>query len=269
MIDLLLRTIVKWLLLLRYRVRLVGMEKIAAGGKRGIVFFPNHPALIDPVILYTYLHPVFDIHGIGDRDQVEQPVIGWFAKRLGVRAIGSIALYGSAVRNEIERVLDESIAGLKRGENLILWPAGQIYRSYLENLRGNSSVERILQQHPDVRVVLIRTRGLWGSRFGWASGPAPQVGKVLSRGVLQLLASGIFFAPRREITIEFYEPPNLPRTADRNTLNRFLEAYYNENAPQAKYVPHTIWERGVARAMPEPALPKLTGDETSVPVATR
>jgi long-chain-fatty-acid--[acyl-carrier-protein] ligase len=269
MIDLLLKTIVKLLLSLRYRVRLVGMENIAAKGKRGIVFFPNHPALIDPVTLYTYLHPVFDIHGIGDREQVERPIISWFAKRLGVRPIGSMATDGSAARNGIEQVLDESIAGLKNGENLILWPAGQIYRSSLENLRGNSSVERVLRQYPDARVVLVRTRGLWGSRFGWASGNAPQAGKVLGRGVFQLLASGIFFAPRREITIEFYEPSDLPRTADRNTLNRFLEAFYNENAQTASYVPYTIWERGGARAMPEPALAKLAGDETAVPAATR
>ncbi|MDO8304014.1 MAG: 1-acyl-sn-glycerol-3-phosphate acyltransferase [Sedimentisphaerales bacterium] len=288
MVDILLKTVVRWLISLRYRVRLVGMDKIAAKGKNGIVFFPNHPALIDPVILYAYLHPEFGIHGIGDRDQVERPVIRWFAKRLGVRPIGSMATDGSAARSGIERVLDESIAGLKNGENLILWPAGQIYRSGLENLRGNSSVERILRQHPDARVVLVRTRGLWGSRFGWASGNAPQVGKILSRGVWQLLAGGIFFAPRREVTIEFYEPdimsewqppkvdganyrPPAGRSLppDRNTLNRFLEAYYNENAPQAKYVPSTLWERGGTRTMPEPALPKLAGDETAVPAATR
>ncbi len=269
MIDILLRTIVKWLILLRYRVRLIGMDKIAAKGVGGILFLPNHPALIDPVILFAYLHHIFRPHAIGDRDQVDRFIIRWFAKRLGVRTIGSMVTYGSAARGDIEQALDESAEGLKQGENLLLWPAGHVCRSSLESLGGNSSVERIIQQYPDVRVVLIRTRGLWGSSFGWASGHAPNVGKVVGKGFFQIIASGIFFAPRREITIEFYEPSNLPRTADRNTFNRLLEAYYNENAPQAKYVPYTIWERGVARAMPEPSLPKLAGDETAVPAATR
>jgi acyl-CoA synthetase (AMP-forming)/AMP-acid ligase II/acyl carrier protein len=269
MIDLLLRTIVKWLLSLRYRVRLIGMDKIAAKGVGGILFLPNHPALIDPVILFTYLHHTFRPHAIGDRDQVDRFIIRWFAKRLGVRTIGSMVTYGSAARDDIEQALDESAEGLKQGENLLLWPAGHACRCSLESLGGNSSVERIIRQHLDVRVVLIRTRGLWGSSFGWASGHAPNVGKVVGKGFFQILASGIFFTPRREITIEFYEPSNLPRAADRNTLNRLLEAYYNENALQAKYVPYTIWEGGVARAMPEPSLPKLAGDETAVPAATR
>src|SRR5512140_1657215 len=101
MIDLLLRTIVRWLLALRYRVRLVGVDKIAAKGTRGILFLPNHPALVDPVILFAYMHHAFRPHAIGDRDQVDRFVIRWFAKRLGVRTIGSMVTYGSAARSEI------------------------------------------------------------------------------------------------------------------------------------------------------------------------
>jgi long-chain-fatty-acid--[acyl-carrier-protein] ligase len=269
MIILLLRTIVKLLIMLRYRVELVGMEEIAARGKSGILFLPNHPALIDPVILLTYLSGTFAPHAIGDRDQVDRFIIRWFAKRLGVRTIGAIVTYGSTGRDEIEKVLDESVKGLKEGENLLLWSAGRVYRSGLENLGGNSSLEKILQKYPDVRVVLIRTRGLWGSKFGWASGHEPMVAKVLGREVLSLLVSGIFFLPRRKVTIEFYEPKALPRKADRNTLNRFLESYYNEDAPAATYVPYSIWEKGRVRNMPEPVLLKLTGDETAVPAATR
>lgn len=269
MIILLLRTIVKWLILLRYRVHLVGMEEIAAKGNRGILFLPNHPVLIDPVILFTYMSGTFAPHAIGDRDQVDRFLIRWFARRLGVRTIGAITTYGSTVRNEIEHVLDESAEGLKNGENLLLWPAGHVYRSYLENLGGNSSVERILKQYPDVRVVLIRTRGLWGSGFSWASGHEPKVAKVLGRGILSLITSGIFFAPRRKVSIEFYETPALPRHADRNTLNRFLESYYNENAPPATYVPYSIWGKSGTVTCLEPVLAKLVGDEIAVPAATR
>lgn len=269
MIDFLLKTIVRWLLSLRYRVQLIGMEQIAARGKHGILFLPNHPALIDPVILFAYMRSTFAQRAIGDRDQLDRFLIRWFAKRLGVRTMAAITAYGSNVRNEIEMVLDESAKGLKEGENLLLWPAGRVYRSYLENLGGNSSIERILRQYPDVRLVLIHTKGLWGSSFSWASGYVPKVGKALGKGFLSLISSGIFFAPRRKVLIEFYEPPDLPRHADRNTLNRFLETYYNENAPRATYVPYTIWERSNAATMPEPVLPKLVGDETVVPAATR
>jgi long-chain-fatty-acid--[acyl-carrier-protein] ligase len=269
MIDFLLRTITKWLLSLRYHVSIRGLEAVAAKGKKGILFLPNHPALIDPIILAAYLRTPFAPRALADKDQVDRFLIRWLARRTGVRIIPSMTKYGSAVRSEVEKVLDESIVGLKHGENLLLWPGGRAYRSYLEDLGGNSAVERILQQYPDIRIVLIRIKGLWGSGFSWASGHKPEVAKTLRRGFFSLLASGIFFAPRRRVTIEFYEPPNLPRTADRNTLNRFLEAYYNTDAQHNTYVPYTIWEKGGPVTLPEASPARLDGAQSSVPPATR
>jgi acyl-CoA synthetase (AMP-forming)/AMP-acid ligase II/acyl carrier protein/1-acyl-sn-glycerol-3-phosphate acyltransferase len=269
MLDLIARAIAKLLLSLRYRIRLIGLDAVAAKGKTGIVFLPNHPALIDPVILYTYLQGQFAPYGFGDQDQVNRPLIHFFARRWGVRTVPSIAKYGPAAKAEIEKVLDQTIEGLKRGDNLLLWPAGRVYHSYKESLGANSSVERILQSCPDVRLVLVRTRGLWGSRFSWASGSEPLVVPVLLRGALQLLASFIFFAPRRRVTIEFYEPPDLPRSADRNTFNRFLEDFYNADAPPSTYVPYTIWEGGGTRTLPEPTPPTLQADYSSVPESAR
>lgn len=269
MIDFLLRTITKWLLSLRYRVSIIGLEAVAARGKKAILFLPNHPALIDPIILAAHLHGQFAPRALADKDQVDRFLIRWLARRFGARIIPSMIKYGSAAGNEIEKVLDESIEGLRQGENLLLWPGGRAYRSYLEDLGGNSAVERILQQCPEVRVVLVRIRGLWGSSFSWAYGREPNVAKALRKGFLSLLASGIFFAPRRNVTIEFYEPLDLPRTADRNTLNRFLETSYNTDAPHNTYVPYTIWEKAGPVTLPEPVSPKLQPTQSSVPPATR
>jgi long-chain-fatty-acid--[acyl-carrier-protein] ligase len=259
----------RFLLWLRYRIRLVGLDAIEAKGKTGIVFLPNHPALMDPIIIYTYLQKRFAPHGFGDVDQVDRPLIGFFARRWGVRTVPSIEKYGPSAMTEIEKVLDETINGLKQGENLLLWPAGRVCRSCKESLGANSSVERILKSCPDVRVVLVRTRGFWGSAFSRASGKEPIVMPVLRKGILQLLASFIFFAPRREITIEFYEPSDLPRNADRNTFNRFLEDFYNADAPPNTYVPYTIWEKGGTRVVPEPTPPTLQSDYSKIPEATR
>jgi long-chain-fatty-acid--[acyl-carrier-protein] ligase len=269
MLDWLVITITKFLLWLRYNIELIGLEKIEAKGKRGIVFLPNHPALIDPVILYSHLQRKFSPRGFGDQDQVDRFLIRFFAKRWGVRTIPSIERYGPAAKAKIEQQLDESIEDLKRGENLIIWPAGRIYRNCKESLGANSSVERILQKCPDVRIVLIRTKGLWGSAFGWASGHEPRVATILRKALLIIFANAIFFTPRRKVTIEFYEPEDLPRHADRNTFNRFLENYYNEDAPPNTYVPYSIWEKTGTRTMPEPKPPQLEADYASVPQATR
>jgi len=280
MIDFLLRTITKWLLSLRYRVSIRGLEVVVAKGKKAILFLSNHPALIDPIILAARLHSPFAPRALADKDQVDRFLIRWLARRSGARIIPSMAKYGSVARSEIEKVLDESIEGLKHGENLLLWPSGRAYRSYLEDLGGNSAVEHILQQYPDARVVLIRIKGLWGSSFSWARGREPKVAKALRKGFFSLLASGIFFAPRRNVTIEFYEPLDLPRPrrfasqseaagADRNTINRFLETYYNTDAPHNTYVPYTIWEKAGPVTIPEPIPAKLQGTHSSVPPATR
>jgi acyl-CoA synthetase (AMP-forming)/AMP-acid ligase II/acyl carrier protein/1-acyl-sn-glycerol-3-phosphate acyltransferase len=269
MLDFVVRTISKLLLSLRYRIRLIGLDKISAKGKTGIVFLPNHPALVDPVIMFTYLHGKFAPKGFADQDQVNRPLIRSFARRWGIRTIPSIATYGPSAKAEIEKALDETIDGLKQGDNLVLWPAGRVYHGYKESLGANSSVERILKSFPGVRVVLVRTRGLWGSGFSWATGGEPLVAPVLLRGALQLLSSLIFFAPRRKVTIEFFEPPDLPRDADRNTFNRFLEDFYNTDAPPNTYVPYTVWEKGGTRILPEPTTAALQSDYSSIPDSTR
>ncbi|MGA2171942.1 MAG: AMP-binding protein [Sedimentisphaerales bacterium] len=269
MIDFFVRLIVRFALTLRYRVRLIGLDAVAAKGKTGIVFLPNHPALIDPIIMFAYLRGPFAPHGFGDQDQVNRPVIRFFARRWGVRTVPSIEHYGPVAKAEIEKVFDETIAGLKHGDNLLLWPAGRVYHNYKESLGANSSVERILQSCPNVRIVLVRTRGLWGSKFSWASSSVPLVVPVLLKGVLQLFASFVFFAPRRKVTIEFYEPSDLPRTADRGTFNRVLEDFYNADAPHNTYVPYTLWEKGGTRILPEPTPPELLSDYSCVPAATR
>ena len=40
----------RMLIALRYRVEVTGLDEIAPASGQGILFLPNHPALIDPVI---------------------------------------------------------------------------------------------------------------------------------------------------------------------------------------------------------------------------
>jgi long-chain-fatty-acid--[acyl-carrier-protein] ligase len=268
-IDSILITFAKLLLSLRYRIKISGIEAIAAKDKKGILFLPNHPALIDPIILFAYMHPLFVPSAIADKDQVDRFLIRRLVRRFGIRTIPDITKYGSSARDEIEKTLDAAIEGLKSGENLLLWPAGHIYRSCLENLSSNSSIERVIRQCPNVRIVLIRTRGLWGSRFSRSSGRQPKVAEALVKGLFSLLTSAIFFAPRRNVTIDFYEPADLPRTPGRNVINRLIEAYYNVDAPPNTYVPYTIWEKPGPVTLPEPASATLRSTGASIPPAAR
>jgi long-chain-fatty-acid--[acyl-carrier-protein] ligase len=257
------------LLRLRYRIRVTGIGPVAARGRRGILFLPNHPALIDPVIMMSVLHPRFAVRALSDQDQIDRLFIRWLAAQFHTIPVPDMLKHGPASRAAVTRAMDECIAALRRGENVLLYPAGRIYRRRLEDLRGNSAVEIVLQALPDVRVALVRTRGLWGSGFSRAAGRPPQVGAVLRKGALALLASGVFFAPRRRVTLEFHEPPDLPRGADRTALNRYLEAFYNRDSPPRTYVPYSVWDRRGVRTLPEPADAQWSGNVGDVPAATR
>lgn len=261
--------VVRFLLWLRYRIRIRGVREVAAKGARGILFLPNHPALVDPVILASRLYGPFRTRPLADRDQIDRPLIRGLTRRIGVLPIPDLAKGGAAAADEVRTIVGLCVDALRRGDNLILYPSGRNQRTRLEDIGGNSAVETILRDLPEVRVVLVRTRGLWGSRFGWASGRRPSVAAALGRGAKALLASGVFFAPRRDVSIELVEPEDLPRGADRATLNQYLEAFYNRDAPANTYVPYSIWERGGVRQAPEPRLAHIEGDPSGVPEATR
>ena len=269
MIDALLRGFARFALSLRYRVRTRGLRRIAARGTRGILFLPNHPGLIDPVILAAVLHKTFRARFLADQDQIDRFFIRWLARRINVVPIPDPEKFGARARQAVEEGLARCVEALRQGDNVVLYPSGHILRGRRENLAGNSAVEFLLRTLPDARVVLVRTRGLWGSRFGYAYGHVPDVAATLRQAVASLVACGIFAVPKRPVLIELTEPADLPRGAGRQELNRYLEAFYNENAPPATYVPYTFWEAGGVREMPEPQLQASRGDAAAVPEATR
>ena len=266
----LLLAVARFLLGLRYRVRVTGLDAVAAKGRRGILFLPSHPALIDPIILVSRLYGAFAPRALADRDQIDRPFFRGIAARFRTIPLKDISqLSDAAGRQAAQAAMGKVVKALAEGENIILYPAGHIAWSHVEELGGNSGVETILKALPGVRIVLVRTRGLWGSSFSRASGRMPDVGKNFARAARALLASGLFFAPRREVSIELVDPPDFPCAPDRNLINRYLEAFYNANPPPNTYVPYTPWERGGTRAVPEPAQSIFRGDLNAVSAATR
>lgn len=271
MVNALIRTAVKFLLWLRYRIDVSGLGDIQRRGTRGILFLPSHPALIDPFIVLSVLNWRFHPKVIADSEAIDYPVVRPLAIKFGTYPIPSMAKDGIEARRHIEDALHRCADGLRHGENWILYPAGHILTGNRENLGANSAVETLLQEAPGTRVVLLRTRGLWGSGFSRAAdGRPPAVGAHLRKGIWRVLANFIVFTPRRRVTMTFAEPNDLPRTAGRQEINRYLEHFFNrEPLPRNTYVPYTIWERMGTHERPEPATQRLTGNVAAIPSATR
>jgi long-chain-fatty-acid--[acyl-carrier-protein] ligase len=193
---------------------------------------------------------------------------GWIVRRFRLHTIPDPAVHGESARAGVEEGLLACARDLEAGRNVLLYPAGRIMRSPLEELRASSAVGSILSAAPGARILVVRTTGLWGSGFGFAAGRYPDFGAAVRRGLLGLLASGIFFMPRRPVEIEVTEP-ELPRDAGRMTLNRALEAIYNRDVRPAASVPYFRFGRGGVRELPEPAGGEAVRDAGAVPADVR
>lgn len=224
----------KVLLSLRYRIEIKGLEALKGDqfkpGK-GILFLPNHPANIDPVINFIYFWPQFQM-----RPMVTDYVFyTGFLKPLH-KLVGSIPIpnmesaineYKQKQATTAFRIISDA---LKKGENVIVYPSGRLKNSGKELIGGASGAHELLMECPDANVVLIRMTGLWGSSTSRAIlGRTPPLGQNFRTALKTILKNCLFFTPRRKITIEIaVNPEDMPRgEASRIDVNRYLENWYN------------------------------------------
>ncbi|MCL7489762.1 MAG: AMP-binding protein, partial [Desulfobulbaceae bacterium] len=234
--------VIRTLLLLRYEIEVIGLDQVKnSSGKEGILFLPNHPAWIDPVILMTTLYERFQPRPLADYDETNRFYIRPLMKLVNAICIPSLVKNGRRSKDEITRGINRVASSLQAGDNIILYPAGKLYRDRYENLGAKSAVHTILAGNPQQRIVLIRTSGLWGSRFSWANGQ-PDAAQNLKASLLFVLANVVFFGPRRKVTVEISEPMDLPRGAERTVINQALETFYNAKVQPNLHVPYFWWQ---------------------------
>jgi long-chain-fatty-acid--[acyl-carrier-protein] ligase len=202
-------------------------------------------------------------------NQIYKPIIRQAAEMFGVLPIADMGRAEQGAAERAQESIRKCIDALKRGENVLLYPAGRLMRSRADGLGSVSGAHQIVSELPNVRVVLVRTTGLWGSSFGWAGGKPPQLETGLVEHIPALLASGLFFAPKRNVNIQLKEPADLPRSGDKQTFNAYLDRYYHADAPPARYVPYSRWKRGGERDIPDPEFHASTGASAPIPTATR
>lgn len=227
------------ILALRYRVRVRGLETVR-GVKGPFLILPNHPGFIDPPVVLTWLWPYLRPRPMLYEGNFRGPVLRLIPPLLDAALVPDLDRPSEQAQEQARRAVAAAIDGLRHGHNQILWPAGTVQRDGVERLGAAQAAGEILQAVPAAEVVLVRTRGLWGSSFGWAyTGKRPDLNGRLRAGIGWLLANLLLFTPRRlvEITVEHVDRSQLP--AERDALNRRLEAWYNAPGPEAPtFVPY-------------------------------
>jgi acyl-CoA synthetase (AMP-forming)/AMP-acid ligase II/1-acyl-sn-glycerol-3-phosphate acyltransferase/acyl carrier protein len=230
----------KCLLWLRYRVRVQGLEKLQ--GETGpILILPNHPGYIDPPLVLTTLWPLLKPRPMVFADMFTNPILHPLITILNALEVPALDTASVQARQQAEKAIQGLIDSLRRGENCIMWPAGHVQHRGVEVLGGARALAYILKAVPEAKLVLVRTRGIWGSRFSYAqTAEAPPLMGGLFKGFLWLLANLWFFAPRRDIhiTVEKIDRSQLPEL-QRDQINPWFEAWYNADGSEPpKYVPY-------------------------------
>jgi long-chain-fatty-acid--[acyl-carrier-protein] ligase len=234
----------KALLSIRYRIRTQGLEKLNLEG--GTLFLPNHPAEIDPVLVLISLWQKFQPRPIVIENFFYLSIAHYFMQL--VRALPLPDLNGAVNKwkqKKIEKLMAYVAEGLKKGDKFLIYPSGRLKISGAEVVGGASFVHNLLKSCPDTNVVLIRTTGLWGSRFSRAlTGVTPNFGGVVWEGIKLVLKNGIFLTPRRDVTIEIEAAGEaFPWTGTRLEVNQYLEKWYNLEGPEPlKLVSDVFWK---------------------------
>lgn len=232
--------LIRGLLSLRYRVRVTGLEALA-NPKGPVLVMPNHPGYIDPPLVLAHVCRCRAVRPLVYAETYRSPLFGPIMRLIEALEVPDLSEHSRDAQERTLETIGGVVAGLRRGESFLVYPSGRIQREGREVVGASRAAYEILSQVPEAQVVLVRTRGVWGSMATFAkTGKHPQLGSAMLGALGWLVANLLVFAPRREVrfTVEAVPRGALP-IASRDRFNRFLEDWYNREGPETPtYVPY-------------------------------
>lgn len=233
-------TVVRWMLHLRYRVRVTGLDQLA-DLKGPTLVMPNHPGYIDPPLVLSHVRLARPVRPVVFAGIYRIPVLYPIMRLVDALEVPDLAEHSQAAHERTLAMIDSVVEGLQRGESFLIYPSGRLRRQQGEVIGAARATHEILGRVPQANVVLVRTLGVWGSMFSYArTGNDPLLGRRVIQTILWMIANLLFFAPRRNVHIHLEVVPRdrLP-SQDRDRLNRFLEQWYDkEGVEQPTFVPY-------------------------------
>ena len=230
----------RWFLHRRYEVHIEG--DFLFERKKNYLIIPNHPAIVDPLILVPELHHLgLDICPLVDEsffsNSLVRHVLALFNavrvpdfRKSNFRPILKVRPeYRSSARRA--KALGYSVlALLTAGENVLLYPSGHITADGRECLGNRQLAYNAISQLPDnVEVIAVRIRGLFGSMWSRAGGvQAPPFVKTLAKSII-IWPVAIF---KRRRLVRIYAENITRRVVEwgklsRGEFDKMLEAWYN------------------------------------------
>lgn len=254
----------------RYDIKVKGLEEIAQRGTTNVAFFPMHPAMVDPMIVEAVTFPYFRTRPAMIETFFNMRALQPFFRMLNPVKIPDMDKDDPEAEDRLVASLAEIDGILKGGGNIALWPSGRIMGEngvMEEKLGANTAVHEITTRSPSTRIVMVRITGLEGSSWGrWQTGQL-DLSRAIRLGAQSLVMNGVVGTPKREVTVEFVEATDFPRTGTVLEKNRYLEAYYNQGAETRtnRRVPYYFWSSREPQVWPPPpAYEGVKGDESKI-----
>jgi long-chain-fatty-acid--[acyl-carrier-protein] ligase len=195
---------------------------------------------MDPANVFRALWGTFRMRPMLAENNFRSPFLAPFGWLLRAIKVPETDRASAEATRRAEAAVGAVIAALRAGDNVVLWPAGTLSRDGTERLGAARAAAEVLAAVPNVTVVLVRTRGLWGSSFGWARGGKPLLVDRMLAGIGWLLLNLIVFSPRRNvhIAVESFGPGERPEPT-REAINPWLERWYEaDGGEQPTFVPY-------------------------------
>jgi len=225
--------LIRFLTRFRYRVRVEGLEKLR--NLRGpTLVMPNHVALIDPPLVLANVRIPGGMRPTVTTSMYRKTVLYPIMRLVNAVEVPDLGEHSRDARQQTLTMIDAVAEGLNRGENFLIYPAGRIERRGIEAIGATRAVADLLERCPQANIVLVRTRGVWGSIFSVAyTGESPDLERCVVRAFGWIFAALFLFLPRRKVTmtVEQIDRRDLPGIT-REKLNPFLEEWYNRGAPE-------------------------------------
>ena len=202
--------------------------------KTALLVLPNHPAMVDPMLVgvtfwKTPLKPLSD--ELFFKTGIVAPRV---LKTLGAVAVPDLRKHRTAQGATIARGLGDIVKStLEDGGNVIFYPSGHIQtESEHEDIGTRQLAYNMCRDLPEgVRVICVRTRGLWGSIWS-------RKGRKTSPSFVPTFIKSVFlwffwapFVPRRRVTMHIEDLTDRVKewsSLTRLEFNRKLEEWYND-----------------------------------------
>ena len=221
----------RWIFHRRYDVAVEGLECLETG--KTYLVLPNHPAMVDPMLVATELWRTPLKPLVDERFFSEGFVAPRVLRTFGAVAVPDLRLHRSRSGATVARGLGDLVnQTLRDGGSVIFYPSGHLYTENREDIGTRQLAYNACRDlPPGVEVIGVRTTGLWGSIWS-------RYGRKESPPFLPTLARSVFlwffvapFRPRRKVTMHV---ENLTArvvgwaaTLSRVEFNRRLADWYN------------------------------------------